>query len=346
MKAVVFEEHGDIDVLKYTDVPEPQISPNEVLIKVKASGCNYNDIWARRGLPGVSIIMPHISGSDAAGEVVEVGSEVTNVKVGDEVVVFSSLSCGTCDACARGDVFFCRQFKIWGFQTGPLDGAHAEYAKVPAFNVVPKPKDLGWEQAASMPLVLFTAWRMLVTQGEDTPRRLRARLGRRRRPGHDGRPDLQAVQCQGHRGRQQRRQAPDRRRARRRLHDQPQQAGRERGDTQDHGASRRRRRRSSTSARRPGRQASAPSSGAARSSPAARPAASTPRRTSVFSGTSNSTSSARTWRTRAEFLDAWRWVESGDIKPAVFIALPLKEAGLAQKTMEDGQVIGKVVLTR
>ena len=83
MKAIVFEEHGDIDVLKYTDVPEPKISPNEVLIKVKASGCNYNDVWARRGLPGVSIIMQHISGSDAAGEVVEAGSEVTNVKVGD-----------------------------------------------------------------------------------------------------------------------------------------------------------------------------------------------------------------------------------------------------------------------
>ena len=113
--------------------------------------------------------MPHISGSDAAGEVVEVGSEVTSVKVGDEVVVFSSFSCGICDACARGDVFFCRQFKIWGFQTGPLDGAHAEYAKVPAFNVVPKPKDLGWEQAASMPLVLFTAWRMLVTRAKIKP---------------------------------------------------------------------------------------------------------------------------------------------------------------------------------
>ncbi len=95
MKAVVFEEHGGVDVLKYTDVPEPEISPNEVLIKIKASGCNYNDIWARRGLPGVSTIMPHISGSDAAGEIVGVGGEVSNVKVGDEVVVFSSLSCGT-----------------------------------------------------------------------------------------------------------------------------------------------------------------------------------------------------------------------------------------------------------
>src|SRR4030042_1619677 len=169
MKAVVFEEHGGIEVLKYRDVPEPKISPNEVLIKIKASGCNYNDLCARRGLPGMSFILPHISGSDAAGEIVEVGSEVTNVNVGDEVVVHSSLSCGIGEACARGDVFFCRQFRLWGFQTGPLDGGHAEYAKVPAFNAVPKPKNLTFEQAASMPLVLFTSWRMLVSRAKVKP---------------------------------------------------------------------------------------------------------------------------------------------------------------------------------
>jgi NADPH:quinone reductase-like Zn-dependent oxidoreductase len=49
---------------------------------------------------------------------------------------------------------------------------------------------------------------------------------------------------------------------------------------------------------------------------------------------------------KAEFLEAWRWVESGDIKPVVLVALPLKEAGLAQQTMEGDQVIGKIVLTR
>jgi len=116
--------------------------------------------------------LPHISGSDAAGVVTEVGSEVTSVKVGQEVVVHPSMSCRICEACTRGQEYFCRQFKIWGFQTGPLDGGHAEYARIPEANAIPKPARLSWEEAASIPLVLLTAWHMLVT---------RARLG----PGED-----------------------------------------------------------------------------------------------------------------------------------------------------------------
>ena len=66
MKAVVFERNGGFEVLQYKDIPEPKPGPNEVVIKVKASACNFNDIWARRGLPGMKILLPHISGSDAA----------------------------------------------------------------------------------------------------------------------------------------------------------------------------------------------------------------------------------------------------------------------------------------
>jgi alcohol dehydrogenase len=164
MKAIVFEAHGGPEVLQYTDVAEPKAGPDEVLIRVKASACNFNDIWARRGLPGMAMIMPHISGSDASGQVVEVGSEVKTVKVGDDVVVHCGLSCRECYYCTRGEEFFCPQFKIWGFQTGPLDGAHAEYCKVPAANVLPKPKSLSHAEAASVPLVLVTVWRMLVTR--------------------------------------------------------------------------------------------------------------------------------------------------------------------------------------
>ena len=72
----MFERNGGYEVLKYGDVAEPKAGPNDVVIKVKASACNFNDIWARRGLPGMKIILPHISGSDAAGVVVETGSEV------------------------------------------------------------------------------------------------------------------------------------------------------------------------------------------------------------------------------------------------------------------------------
>jgi alcohol dehydrogenase len=166
MKAVIFERNGGCEVLQYKDTPVPRPSPNDVLLQVKASACNFNDIWARRGLPGMPIILPHISGSDAAGTVVETGSEVRHVKVGEEVVVHCGISCRQCDYCTRGEEFFCRDFKIWGFQTGPLDGAHGEYCKVPAVNVLPKPKNLTFEEAATIPLVLVTVWRMLVTRAQ------------------------------------------------------------------------------------------------------------------------------------------------------------------------------------
>jgi len=176
MKAVVFEQHGGTDVLSYTDFPEPQPGPYEVLIEVKAAGANFNDIWARRGMPGMKVIFPHVSGSDVSGVVASLGSEVTgtgfgssSLQVGDEVVVHPGLSCRTCDFCVTGQEFFCRQFRIWGFQSGPNDGGHSEFVTMPAVNVLPKPSNLSHEQAASMPLVLETAWRMLVSRAKVQP---------------------------------------------------------------------------------------------------------------------------------------------------------------------------------
>ena len=164
MKAIVFEEHGGVEKLQYKEIPDPKVGPNEVLFKIRAAGCNYNDIWARRGLPGMEIIMPHVSGSDASGEVVEVGSEVQSVKPGDEVMVHPGISCRTCEACTSGQEFFCRRYRIWGFQTGPLDGADAEYGKLPEANLIPKPANISYQEAATLPLILMTVWRMLVTR--------------------------------------------------------------------------------------------------------------------------------------------------------------------------------------
>jgi len=176
MKAVVFEEHGGTEVLSYTDIPEPEPGPYEVLIEVKAAGANFNDIWARRGMPGMKVIFPHVSGSDVSGVVAALGSEVTgtgfgssSLQVGDEVVVHPGLSCRTCDFCVTGQEFFCRQFRIWGFQSGPNDGGHSEYVTMPAVNVLPKPSNLSHEESASMPLVLETAWRMLVSRARVQP---------------------------------------------------------------------------------------------------------------------------------------------------------------------------------
>jgi NADPH:quinone reductase-like Zn-dependent oxidoreductase len=148
----VFHEHGGREVLKYEDVPEPKPGPTDVIIKVQGASVNYNDVWARQGLPGMKFDLPHISGSDVAGEVAEVGSAVATVRVGDRVIIHPGLSCRICAACTSGNEYFCRQFKIYGFQTGPLDGAYAEYARIPEVNAIPMPSNLSWEEGAAKAL--------------------------------------------------------------------------------------------------------------------------------------------------------------------------------------------------
>jgi NADPH2:quinone reductase len=165
MKAVMFEKHGGTEVLQYRDdLPIPKIGPREVLLRIKAAAMNYNCIWARQGLPGMDFKLPHINGTDGAGVVVEVGSEVTTVKVGDEVVVNGAFSCGDCVECIRGVPMFCPHWRIWGFETGPNKGAEAEYAAVPARNCIPKPPNTSFAEIAAITNVLATVWRMLVTR--------------------------------------------------------------------------------------------------------------------------------------------------------------------------------------
>lgn len=169
MQAVVFDRHGGTEVLSLREVPVVLPGPNDALVRIKAAGFNFNDVWGRRGLPGMDFHLPHISGSDASGVVVAIGSEVRNVRVGDEVVVHGAFSCHMCTACLRGDPFVCRHFRIWGFQTGPLQGAQAQYGVVPAAELLPKPANVTWEEAAALPLCLVTAWRMLVVRARIQP---------------------------------------------------------------------------------------------------------------------------------------------------------------------------------
>ncbi len=164
MKAVYFEEHGAIDVLRYGDVAVPHPGPGEVLLKVKAAALNFNDIWARRGLPRVRLPLPHISGTDAAGIIAAVGVGVEHVSVGQEVITYPVCACRHCPACLAGEEVFCKSMKIWGFQTGPMDGSYAEYATIPAAQVLPKPVRLSWVQAAALTTSALSVWRMLATR--------------------------------------------------------------------------------------------------------------------------------------------------------------------------------------
>lgn len=161
MKAAIFRQHGGPEVLEYADVPEPQIRANEVLVEVKACALNHLDIFVRGGLPGIQIPLPHILGNDIAGVVREVGELVTWTKPGDEVMVSPGVSCGHCDACLSGQDNLCRDYDIIGYRR---DGGYAELVAVPGVNLIPKPSLLSWEEAAALPLVTVTAWHMLVTR--------------------------------------------------------------------------------------------------------------------------------------------------------------------------------------
>jgi NADPH:quinone reductase-like Zn-dependent oxidoreductase len=166
MKAIVFHEHGAADVLKYTAVHEPSIRPNEVLVHVHACALNHLDIWVRQGLPGVPIPLPHIPGSDVAGEVAQIGAEVTTVRVGQKVVLAPGVTCGKCAACIAGLDNRCRQFTNLGYL---IDGGCAEFVRVPEVNCLSYPENLSFEEAASIPLVFQTAWHMLIARAELQP---------------------------------------------------------------------------------------------------------------------------------------------------------------------------------
>src|SRR5215213_3588325 len=166
MKASIFRQHGGPEVLEYTDVPEPQIRANEVLVEVKACALNHLDIFVRNGMPGIEIPLPHILGNDVAGLVREVGELVTWVKPGDEVMVQPGVSCGHCEACLSGQDNLCREYDIIGYRR---DGGYAELVAVPGVNIIPKPAELSWAEAAALPLVTVTAWHMLVTRASVQP---------------------------------------------------------------------------------------------------------------------------------------------------------------------------------
>ncbi len=166
MIATIFKHHGGPEVLEYAEVAEPKILANEVLIEVKACALNHLDVFVRGGLPGIRIPLPHILGDDISGVVREVGPLVTWVRAGDEVMVQPGVSCGHCIECLRGRDNLCREYDIIGYRR---DGGYAELVAVPGVNVIPKPHSVNWEEAAALPLVTLTAWHMLVTRANLQP---------------------------------------------------------------------------------------------------------------------------------------------------------------------------------
>lgn len=159
MKAILFQQHGGPEVLKYTEVPTPTPGPNEVLVELKAAALNHLDLSVRQGIPNWPTPLPHVPGSDGSGVVAEVGTGVSNRKVGDRVLVSPGLSCGTCASCRAGDDNVCSMYHVLGTKE---HGTYAQCVKLPASNVLPIPDGLSFEEAAAVPLVFLTSWHMLV----------------------------------------------------------------------------------------------------------------------------------------------------------------------------------------
>jgi crotonyl-CoA carboxylase/reductase len=164
------EREGEpIDAFQIEEIEVPQPGAFEVIVRVMAAGVNYNNVWAALGQPvGVwrygdhPEYGHHIGGSDASGIVWKVGEGVTKWQPGDEVIIHCNQASYE-DIEVHGlDPMAAPSQKIWGYET--TWGSFAQFTKVQAQQLIPKPHNLTWEEAASYGLVYFTAYRMLITQ--------------------------------------------------------------------------------------------------------------------------------------------------------------------------------------
>jgi NADPH:quinone reductase-like Zn-dependent oxidoreductase len=159
MKAVRFHEHGGVDVLRYEDAPDPAPSAGRTIVRVRACALNHLDLWERRGIDRVKPRLPHISGSDIAGEVLDAGGSGT--AIGTRVMLQPGLRCGRCRACQEGRDNQCVEYDVIGLRS---DGGYAELISVPSENLIPLPANLEFATAAAFPLTFLTAWHMLMTR--------------------------------------------------------------------------------------------------------------------------------------------------------------------------------------
>lgn len=146
--------------MEYGDQPQPALEPGFVLVRLRAAALNRVDKWTRDGYPGLKLALPHIPGSDGAGEVVQGG---TLFQPGARVVINTNIGCGTCEFCVAGQDNLCVRWNLLG-ETIP--GTDAEYVSVPERQLLALPDSVSFEQAAAAALVFQTAWHSLITRGQ------------------------------------------------------------------------------------------------------------------------------------------------------------------------------------
>ena len=166
MKAARIHQHYAPEVLVYEDAPEPGIRADQVLVRVRACALNHLDLFVRAGIPGMRFTMPHILGSDIAGEIVEVGELCERVSRAGACCFRPGLSCRQCEQCLSGRDNFCRRYTLYGYG---VEGGDAELLAAPEYSVIRIPDDFGFEEAAAVPLVFLTAWHMLMARARLQP---------------------------------------------------------------------------------------------------------------------------------------------------------------------------------
>jgi crotonyl-CoA carboxylase/reductase len=169
------EREGEpVDAFQVEEIEVPEPGAFEVIVRVMAAGVNFNNVWAALGKP-VSVFGygdhpeygHHIGGSDASGVVWKVGPGVTRWKAGDEVVIHCNMTSYEDPEVHGLDPMAAPSQKIWGYET--TWGSFAQFTKVQAQQLLPKPKHLAWEEAASYGLTYFTAYRMLMNRANLQP---------------------------------------------------------------------------------------------------------------------------------------------------------------------------------
>ncbi len=167
MRAVRIHEHGGVEKLLYEEAPEPRLTvPTDAIVELKSAALNHRDLCIRRGLSGMEVTLPHILGSDGAGIVKETGESVKHITEGEAVCLYPATGCGRCEFCITDRELLCIRLRILGEHE---NGTYAEYVRLPARNCFPIPAKFSFDEAAAFPLVYLTAWRMLVTNAELKP---------------------------------------------------------------------------------------------------------------------------------------------------------------------------------
>ena len=161
MKALYFDEHGELDAVKYGEVPTPKPKAGEVLVRVRACALNFLDIWVRKGWPGLELEMPHWCGADVSGEIAELGDQVSDWQVGQRVVVDPGVNLVEDEYTRRGEHSVSPGYHVLGEH---VRGGAAEYLAIPAKLLAAMPDDIDFPDAAAPLLVSLTAWRMLMHQ--------------------------------------------------------------------------------------------------------------------------------------------------------------------------------------